>query len=273
ADGRIVSALARFRQCIEICDAHGLARETIPNRTMVGHCRIYLMEFDAGLADVEAARALAVEILQQHGEMLALESQGLLLSFCDRHADAEPLLERGLVLAEAIGARRFQSLVLAGLAACALATGRLPAARDRIERSLALSREIGMGFCGPMALGVKARLLDDAHERERCRAEAEALMARGCASHNLINYHRHGIDDALARGEYARGLEHAAALEAYTRGEPLPYCDFLIARARVLIGLASHPDDPRLREELSRLRREADRVRWPIAWPLPAGGP
>jgi len=205
--------------------------------------------------------------------MLALESQGLLLSFCDRHADAEPLLERGLVLAEAIGARRFQSLVLAGLAACALATGRLPAARDRIERSLALSREIGMGFCGPMALGVKARLLDDAHERERCRAEAEALMARGCASHNLINYHRHGIDDALARGEYARGLEHAAALEAYTRGEPLPYCDFLIARARVLIGLASHPDDPRLREELSRLRREADRVRWPIAWPLPAGGP
>ncbi len=274
ASGRIVSALGRFRQCIEICNAHGLAREEIPNRTMVGHCRLYMMEFDAGIADMEAARSLAVEIGDlKHGEMFALESQGLLLASCERHADAEPLLERSLVLAETIGARRFESLVLAALAACSLAAGRLTEGRDRIERSLALSREIGMGFCGPMALGVKARLLVDAQERERCRAEAEALIARGCTSHNLINYHRHGIEDALARGEFARGLEHAAALEVYTRGEPLPYSDFVIARARVLIGLASRPDDPTLREELARLRREAERVRWPIAWPVPAGGP
>jgi tetratricopeptide (TPR) repeat protein len=274
ADGRMLSALARFRQCIEICNAHGLAREEIPNRTMVGHCRLYLMEFDAGIADMEAARTLAVGIGDhKHGEMFALESQGLLLASCERHADAEPVLERSLVLAETIGARRFQALVLAGLAACSLAAGRLTEGRDRIERSLALSREIGMGFCGPMALGVKARLLDNAKERERCRAEAEALIADGCASHNMINYHRHGIEDALARGEFARGLEHVAALEAYTRGEPLPYCDFLIARARVLVGLASRPEDRALLAELARLRAEAERVRWPIGWTMAASVP
>jgi hypothetical protein len=140
-------------------------------------------------------------------------------------------------------------------------------AGERIERALALARETGMGFCGPMLLGLRARLLDGTREREQCRAEAEALLAQGCASHNVIDYHRQGIEDALARSEWPRGLEHAAALDAYTRAEPLPYSDFLIARARVLIGLASRPADQGLREDLARLRADAKRVRWPIAWP------
>jgi hypothetical protein len=83
--------------------------------------------------------------------MMSLESQGLLLTFCDRHANGEPLLARGLALAETIGARRFQSIVLGGLAACALAAGRWHDARERIERALGLARETGMGFCGPLA--------------------------------------------------------------------------------------------------------------------------
>jgi hypothetical protein len=122
-------------------------------------------------------------------------------------------------------------------------------------------------------LGFKARLHDDPREREQCRAEAETLLAQGCPSHNSIRYHYHGIEDALARGEWTRGLEHAAALEAYTRAEPLPYSDFLIARARTLVGLVSRPEDRALREELSRLRAEAERVRWPIGWTTAAAVP
>jgi tetratricopeptide (TPR) repeat protein len=273
ADGRMKSALARFDQCVELCAAHGLTRVAIPNHVLIGFCRAHLMEFDAGIAQIEAARALAVQVGDRHGEMMSLESQGLLLTFCDRHADGEPLLARGLALAETIGARRFQSIVLGGLAACALAAGRLHDARERIEHALALARETGMGFCGPLVLGIKARMLDDAGEREQCRTEAEALLAQGCASHNSILFYRHGIEDALARGEWARGLEHAAALEAYTRVEPLPYSDFLIARARTLVGLVSRPEDRALHEELSRLRAEAERVRWPIGWTTAAAVP
>jgi class 3 adenylate cyclase/tetratricopeptide (TPR) repeat protein len=267
AAGRMRTARARYRQCVELCDAHGLTRVAIPNRVLIGFCRCFLMEFDGGIADIDAARSLAVRIGDRHVEVMSLESQGILLSFCDRHADAEPFLARGLALAETIGARRFQSIVLAGLAACALAAGRVSEAGERIERALALARETGMGFCGPMLLGLRARLLDGTREREQCRAEAEALLAQGCASHNVIDYHRQGIEDALARSEWPRGLEHAAALDAYTRAEPLPYSDFLIARARVLIGLASRPADQGLREDLARLRADAKRVRWPIAWP------
>ncbi len=267
AEGRILTSLARFRQCLAICDAHGLTRVEIPNRVMVGYCRTFLMEFDAGIADMEAARALAVEVGDRHGEMFTLEGEGSLLVFCDRYADALPVLERAQVLAAAIGARRYESTLLAGLAEGALGLGRTAEARDLIDRALALSRETGMRFYGPLILGIKARLHDDPRERERCRAEAEALLALGCVAHNPIGYYRHSIEDALARGEWPRVLEHAAALEDYTRAEPLPYTDLTIARARVLVGLASHPDDPELHEELGRLRAEADRVRWPIGWP------
>ncbi len=153
ADGRMRSALACFEQCVELCAAHGLTRVAIPNHVLIGFCRSYLMEFDAGIGHIEAARTLAVQVGDRHAEMMSLESQGLLLTFCDRHADGEPLLARGLALAETIGARRFQSIVLGGLAACALAAGRLHDAREWIERALALARETGMGFCGPLVLG------------------------------------------------------------------------------------------------------------------------
>lgn len=261
------AALTRFLRCVALCDANGLTRVAIPNRTMIGHCRIYLTEFDAGIADIEAARSVAVQVGDRHGEMFTLESQGLLLVFCNRFADAGPLVERGLALAEAIGARRYQTTILLAMAEAAFAHGRSDEAHERIERALALSRETGMRFCGPLLLGLKARLQDDAREREQCCIEAEALLAKGCVGHNAIGYYRYGIEDALARGEWSRVLERIGALADYTRREPLPYSDFLMARGRTLVALAQRPQDATLQAELSRLRADAERLRWPLDWP------
>jgi tetratricopeptide (TPR) repeat protein len=234
---------------------------------MVGFCRIYVAEFDGGIADIERARELAIKLGDRHGEMFALEARGELLAFCDRYSDAEPILEQALALAVSIGARRYQAILLLAMAECSLASGRVADAREQIDRALVASRETDMRFCGPMVLGIKARLHDDEHDRARCRAEAEALLAEGLIGHNVIGYHRQGMEDALERGEWSRGLRHASALEAYTRPEPLPYADFLIARYRALTGLASRPGERALHDELARLRGEAERLRWPISWP------
>jgi tetratricopeptide (TPR) repeat protein len=266
AEGRMRTAFARFTQCVELCDAHGLMRVAIPNRAMAGHCRIYLMEFDAGIADMDAAHALARQVGDRHGEMFAQESLGVLLTLSARFGEAEPVLGRALALAEALGARRYQALLLASLAESLLATGNPAEAGVRNERALALARETGMRFCGPYVLALRTRMQDDPHERARSRAEAEALIAEGGVGHGPIGYHRVCIDDALARGEWSRALDHVAALEAYTGPEPLPYTDLLIARGRVLVGLASRPGDPVLGGELARLRAEAERVRWLIGW-------
>ena len=267
AAGHMRTAFERFSQCVDLCDAHGLIRIAIPNRAMRGHCRIYRMEFDAGIADMNAAHAHARQVGDRHGEMFALESLGMLQAFCARYAEAEPVLERALGLAEALGARRYQAVLLAVLTETALASGSAAEAWERSERALAIARDSGIRFCGPLVMALRARMQDDAHVRELSRAEAEALIAQGGVGHVSIAYHRLGIEDALARGEWARGLAHAGAIEAYTQAEPLPYTDFLIARARVLVGLAARPADPPLREELARLFAEAERVAWPIAWP------
>ena len=234
---------------------------------MMGHCRCYINEFDAGLAEIRAALALAVKVGDKHAEMFALESLGVLLAFCARFAEADPELRMSLALAEAVEARRYQAMDLASLAECRLVLGDKAGAMVLIERSLGIARETGMAFGGPIILGLKLRMTDDPRERERCETESDALFAGGSIGHNQIGYRRHVIEDALARGEFPRALAHAAALEDYTRAEPLPYSDFIVARARVLAALAMRPDDPQALRELARLKAEADRVNWSIAWP------
>ena len=270
ADGRMVSALARFRRCVELCDAHGLTRVAIPNLVMVGFCRFFLLEFDEGIADIEAARALAVRIGDRYGEMFTLESPGLaagvLRSLCRGRAAAR---------ARARARRGDRRAAVPGDAARGAgrdARSRWDAsneARERIERALALFARDRHALLGPDGARPQGAVAG-----RRARARARSRGGRGAARARLrratitIGYHRIGIDDALARGEWPRGLAHAAALEAYTAAEPLPYADFLIARARVLVGLASRPADPSARTRSSRgCAPRPQRVRWPIGWP------
>jgi hypothetical protein len=130
-----------------------------------------------------------------------------------------------------------------------------------------LARETTMTFCGPYLLGLLAGIAEDPATREACRAEAEALLAKVCISHSHIAYHRLAIDDAVARNDWPRALENVAALADFTRAEPVPYCDFLIARGRALVALGQLPRNAGLRAEVAALRAEAERLRWPIRWP------
>jgi tetratricopeptide (TPR) repeat protein len=264
--GRMRTAFERFAECVALCDAHGLTRIKIPNLAMAGHCRIYLAEFDAGIADMEAAHALARQVGDRHGEMFSLESLGLLLAFGARYGESEPVLERALLLAESLGAKRYQGILLTVLAEALFALGRPAEAHERNEQALALARATGMRFWGPFVLGMKARMHDDPREREKYRAEAETLLAEGSIGHSPIGYHRVGIEDSLARGEWERTRAHAAALESYTSCEPLRYADLLIARGRVLASLGVNPQDDAAQADLTRLKAEFARLKWPIGW-------
>jgi len=45
-DCRMATALRYFIDCVDPCEVQGLARIAIPNRVMMGHCRIYTCAFD-----------------------------------------------------------------------------------------------------------------------------------------------------------------------------------------------------------------------------------
>ncbi len=265
--GRMRTAYAKFQACVALCDRHGHARIAIANRVMVAHCLCYLTEFDASLAAMRSAAETAVQSGNRHAEMFALQSHALTLTTCARFAEAAPYQERSHALAEALGARRYLAVIKAHRAECLIGLGRVAEARELLTAGLALARESTMTFCGPYILGLLEAIAETPATREAWRAEAEALLASGCISHSHILYHRLAIDDAIARSDWPRALEQVAALANFTRAEPVPYCDFLIARGRALVALGQHPGDAGARAEVAVLRAEAERLRWPIRWP------
>jgi len=266
-EGRMRTAFEHFRACVALCDEQGYTRVAIANRIMVGHSRTYLTEFDEALTDMLGSRDVAVEIGDRYSEMVAMQSCGLVLTTCARYDEAEPYQLRGRELAETLGTKRYLAVLLGHRAECLLARGRSAEARDCLTASLALAREFGMGFCGPMILGLLQRITDDPRLREDYAAEAEALLEQGCVGHSHIAYYRLSIEDAIARKEWHRALAHVSAMASYTRREPLPYTDFLMARGRALVALAARPDDRARREEIVELRAQAQRLRWHLTWP------
>jgi hypothetical protein len=114
-----------------------------------------------------------------------------------------------------------------------------------------------MAFFGPVALGLVARLADDASEREACNAQALAQLDAGAISHAHFEFYGHAIDGALERGAWDEAESYCARLERYTAAEPLPLTDFQIARARALVAQGRGERGPALAGRLAALADQA----------------
>ena len=149
-------------------------------------------------------------------------------------AEAQGHLKLGLDLARTMSASNFEAQILMTLATLSAAQGKILEARDFAERAVKVVREVGMTFIGPSVLAIKAALTDDRDERRKALEEAESILNSGCVAHNQFWFARTAIDPALAIGDWDEVERYAARLEAYTRGQPLPWSDFLISRGRAL---------------------------------------
>ena len=118
----------------------------------------------------------------------------------------------------------------------------------------------GMAYFGPGLLGWLALHTDEAEERRAALAEAEASLADGSVSHNYIFFYQAAIDAALAAADWAAAERYAAALEDYTRPEPLPWADFIIARGRALAAWGRGERGAPAAERLRDLREQGRRA-------------
>jgi hypothetical protein len=75
------------------------------------------------------------------------------------------------------------------------------------------------------------------------------------------------MDACLRSGDWDEVERYAAALEDYTRPEPLPSSDLFIARGRALAVFGRGNRDDATMQELKRLRDEAERVGLKTALP------
>jgi hypothetical protein len=164
------------------------------------------------------------------------------------------------VLARELGARRFeiegtlhQGLALHGL-------GRVEEAVAALEQAAEWARKEAPTYCGPWALAGLAYVRGEAGGGRAVLDEGEQLLARGAVSHNHFEFRMLAIEFLVAARDWPAVRHHAAALTAYTREEPLPWSDLVIARAEALAAVGKAPRGRANARRLQELVQQAERM-------------
>ena len=132
----------------------------------------------------------------------------------DMASEVESLIQR-------LGARRFYQRTLLHLGHAALAEGRRAEAVELLQRALAAARATTLTFHGPWIPRALALAAGDPHASRQALAEAEAIIAGGCVGHNQLRFYPAAMQLALELGDHDEAERYAAALEEFTRAEPL----------------------------------------------------
>jgi tetratricopeptide (TPR) repeat protein len=266
SQGRMITSLNYFRRCIELSRKHGFGRIAVGNQYMVAWNRIYLTEVAGAREDAIAAIEAAQRVGHQRAEMVALLTAGRVLVELGELADAEAHIERGMDLAELLGANRFKPFLMIHLARSRfIQQGPQRDITDLVRRALAISRETGIGFLGPWVLGTLGLVADDAGASRAALAEGEELLAGDCVGHNYYAFYPDAMEAAIRCRDWDALERNAAALEAYSRPEPLPWSDFFAARGRALAAFAQGKRDQPTLAELERLRDQASQASLTVA--------
>ena len=258
--GRMRSANQQFRECVALAREHSYGRLEVANLYMVGWSGIYLAQIGAAIAVGEEAIELAVRASQPRAEIMAR----LLVRWVDGlirgHDDGERRSGATLQLIRSLGARRFEAQMLGISAALALRRSDRTQARELAQEALAICRQHGMGHIGPWLYGVCAQVETDPGARVGLLDEGERQLALGCASHNHLQLRELAIDALLEIGDWDGVVTNCERLRAYTADEPLPLCDFIIARGLALARFGRGERSPALRESLLGLQAEGERA-------------
>jgi tetratricopeptide (TPR) repeat protein len=258
--GRMLTAGTHFRACIELCRQHGFGRIEVSTLPMAAVTALYAGEYERALREATAAVEDASRVGHQRAEMIARHIVFMCQADRGDLAAAQVNVERAIALARQLGARRFEAEGLGLLALVEAARGHRDRGASLVREGLGISRETGMTYFGPALLGWLALVTDGTEERQAALAEAEALLAAGSVSHNYLFFYQSAIEAALAAADWGAAERYAGALEDYTRPEPLPWADFIVARGRALAAWGGGERDAEAAERLCALRDQAARA-------------
>ena len=265
--GRMASACRHFGGCVELCREHGLGRIEAAHLSMIPNTRIYLGEVRPALEDSLAAAAAAARVGHHRAEVIAHGAACIALRLMDEMPRAREHIDRRVLLIQRLGAWRFEAPRLRDEAALLCTEGRRRDAVELLQRGVAISRETGVGYIGPWILGQLAATTEDPGVRQQALEEGEHILRAGAVSHCHIWFYQFAMEAALDAGAWAEVDRYAAALEEYTRAEPLPLPDFFIGRGRALAACGRGRREAALTAELVRLRHDADHFGLRIALP------
>ena len=251
--GHMASAHRAFTECADVARREGFGRIEVANRPMLAHTLNFLGRFrEARVVAGETGR-LAASIGHHRGEMVAAFAGYYAAHDLGDLDDGETLLADTEGLVERFGGYRFRSQHLNFTGRFLLARNDRAAGIAALRRALAVSREHGMYFCGPMIVTALAAAVEDQAESADLLAEGAATLASGAVGHNYLWFYRDVIDIMLARGDATQVRQNADALTAYTASEPLPWSHLFATRGRLL---ADHLDGHDVAGPLAAIRDE-----------------
>lgn len=257
ATGRMRTAHRHFSQCVAICRDKGFGRIEVANLGMAGVTRYYLNDLDGALGmaleAVEAAAAVGHVRAEINARNCAIHP---LLEAVELDR-AQEMAEGALELARKLGAKGFEGGGLTYLAKVHRLSGRRAKALELALNAVKVARGVPETFLKPRFLAEIALCTPDQAAQDSAIREGKAILEAGCIGHNYFYFYRDAMELMLDRGAWDDVEECAAALEAYTRPEPLPWSDFYIARGRALAALGRGRRDAELRAALERLADEA----------------
>jgi class 3 adenylate cyclase/tetratricopeptide (TPR) repeat protein len=258
--GRMLSARRYFHRCVQISQNNGFGRIEVANRPMAAFTQWFAGDIRGSLGEAMDAIGAAAKVGHVRAEMIAHHAA----YFC-QHAltdfdSAWDHAAKALSIARRLGARRFEAEALAFHGELHRLAGRRSQSLADLRHAIAIFRETGMAFMGPMALGMLALATEDPNERTSALAEAEVILASGAVGHNHLLFRKDAIDACLTVSAWDQAVHHAAALEDFTRQEPTPWSDFFIARGLALSACGRGLRDLALVTELHRLQTEGVRL-------------
>ena len=266
ARGRMKTAHDHFSRCIDLARKHGFGRIEVAHLGQRGFTRLYSGDWQGAKAEGLAAVEAATRVGDRRVEMNAIG--------CVLHAAFDlgeyDLLEAGaeqqLTLAQTLGARTWEPFALVWKAIVLGAKGRQPDARELLMQATSISREVARAFNAGRIFGALAWVMaSDSAVREGALDEGETALHGGSISHNHFWFYRFAMDALLAVDDWARVERYAAALEDYTRDEPLEWTDFFIARGRALAAFGRGRHDETTMNELQRLHDKAKNLGLKVA--------
>jgi tetratricopeptide (TPR) repeat protein len=267
ARGRMASANRNFSECVELARGCGAGRVEVANLSMVAHTLVYLNDFPGALAASRAAVDLAGRVGHHRAEIIAHNAACMVFRTSGEFRRAKQHAQCALNLARQLGARRFEAVGLNDLAMVARAESGLSEGLDLLHRALAVSRETGVSFMGGVILGHLAFTTENPTERHAALTEGAEILRKGAVGHNHLWFLRYAIEASLDSRDWESAELYSAALEDYTRPEPLPWSEFFIARGRVLAACGDGQHSAELIAEIQRLLDNGKRLGLKITLP------
>ena len=255
--GRLRTLLDFANRCCEICEREGFGQIEVANRPMLGVARMFLNEIERAAEELKDNAEVARRIGQPRAELVTRLAAAMPLLELRRYDEVLVHVTRADAIVEMLGTRRFYPENHWTRAQILLDQDRRAEAESLLEEAMQICRETGIHYMGGCVAGLYAMVIENPQHREEILEEGEAVVRSGSPVHNATGFYRHAAEDCLRRGEWARAEDYAAKLEAYMAAEPVPWSEFICARARALAAYGRGMRDPETMAALKSLSDQA----------------